>query len=241
MAGLSSRFTRLGFNLPKYMLRMHDNTVFEYAVSSFSKYFRKEHFIFIVLNEHGSHEFITQKLDGLNVLSRDIVALDHRTRGQAETVYAGLTNIAAPKNEPIVIFNIDSVILNYAHHQNLSTADGTLDVVERDGDHWSFIAPDMVANCNKVLFTTEKRRIANLCSTGLYTFKNFELYSDAFRASVAEMQPMTEIYIAPMYNYLIGAGCSIHYRHIDDHYFVSLGTPAEYYSSANKLTNMKIR
>lgn len=40
MAGLSSRFTKAGYILPKYMLYAVDRSLFNVAVSSFEKYFK---------------------------------------------------------------------------------------------------------------------------------------------------------------------------------------------------------
>ena len=40
MAGLSSRFSKGGYTLPKYMLYIKDKTLFNLAVSSFDKYFK---------------------------------------------------------------------------------------------------------------------------------------------------------------------------------------------------------
>ena len=38
MAGLSSRFAKAGYKVPKYMLDIDGNSVFYHAVSSFKRY-----------------------------------------------------------------------------------------------------------------------------------------------------------------------------------------------------------
>ena len=40
MAGLSSRFFKASYDIPKYMLTAHDESLFDHSVKSFSQYFR---------------------------------------------------------------------------------------------------------------------------------------------------------------------------------------------------------
>ena len=47
MAGLSSRFFNAGFKEPKYKLRAHGKTLFEWSVKTFEKLYQTEKFIFI--------------------------------------------------------------------------------------------------------------------------------------------------------------------------------------------------
>ena len=162
---------------------------------TFEKYFDKEHFLFIILDKQGSLEFVEKKICQLNIKNWQVVGLGHPTNGQAETVYRGLSQLKSLQEEPIVIFNIDSVIKNYLHHDRLFELSGTLDVVSLSGDHWSFVAPYHGPSEKRVKFTTEKRRVSDLCSTGLYTFKNFELYADAFEYTQTEGVYENEIYI----------------------------------------------
>src|SRR5690606_30948591 len=106
------------------------------------------------------------------ILNFIIVVLSDETRGQAETVYLGLKNIIDKVDvltEEVYVFNIDS----YRHHfkkPNISKkCDGYIEVFQGEGDHWSFIE---INDSGKVIRTTEKERISNLCSDGLYFFKN---------------------------------------------------------------------
>ena len=47
MAGLSSRFTKAGYTLPKYMLYVVDKSLFFLAVRSFEQYFQTCRFVFV--------------------------------------------------------------------------------------------------------------------------------------------------------------------------------------------------
>lgn len=51
----------------------------------------------------------------------------------------------------------------------------------RGGKHWSFILPDQNGNVSR---TTEKIRISNLCSDGLYYFKDKYIFESAFNNAV---------------------------------------------------------
>lgn len=58
MAGLSRRFRDAGYDVPKYRLELHGQTVFARAVGSFRSLFDAEPFLFIVREEPGVAEFV---------------------------------------------------------------------------------------------------------------------------------------------------------------------------------------
>ena len=83
MAGLSRRFTEAGYELPKYMLPVGEQTVFALAVESFKKYFETEKFIFIARDVKGTKNFIKSECRKLGIKDFQIVILDASTQGQA--------------------------------------------------------------------------------------------------------------------------------------------------------------
>lgn len=242
MAGLSSRFFNAGFNKPKYMLKAHDKTLFEYSVESFKAYFETEAFLFIVRSSYGTPEFVKQKSIELGIKSFSIVTLDHDTRGQAETVYLGLRNIIDNEKvdieQEVTIFNIDTFRPNFIKPNIPSASDGYLEVFKGSGDNWSFALPES-DNSTKVIKTAEKKQISNLCSTGLYQFKSFSIYFNAFEEylSLPEKEwEKGELYIAPIYNILINKGNNIHYHLINEPDVIFCGTPDEYNNLINNLS-----
>ena len=79
--------------------------------------------------------------------------------------------------------------------------------------------------------TAEKNPISNLCSTGLYHFASAADLRAAYLDQVeAGLEGLTrgEIYVAPLYNFLIARGRDIRYRVLDREDVVFFGTPAEY-------------
>ncbi|MCE2572624.1 glycosyltransferase family 2 protein [Motilimonas eburnea] len=229
MAGLSSRFFKAGYQQPKYMLMAHGETLFAHAVNSFKAYFDSETFLFIVRDLYETKAFVTEQAQQLGINQFEIVELTQATRGQAETVTLGLEQVKH-QNTPITIFNIDTFRPGFTFPTIQSQCDGYLEVFQGSGDNWSFAKPEQ-ANSTKVVETAEKRPISDLCSTGLYYFANCQDYLDAYYhyANLPKEQwDQGELYIAPLYNYLIEQGRDIHYHLIQRDDVIFCGVPAEY-------------
>ena len=232
MAGLSSRFTKAGYELPKYMLELHGLTLFEHAILSFVKYFATEEFLFIALdNDFGVKDFILNKVKELKIANCGAVVFSEPTKGQAETVYLGLQQVGYD-DVPITIFNIDTFRpgFTFPNQFDLSAIDGYLETFIGSGANWSNIVP--VNSTDRVLLTAEKQEISKYCCTGLYYWKSSKLFCDLVQKNmqipVTEFQG-NEYYIAPMYNDLIAEGRDIRFTVIDQSGVVFCGTPEEYH------------
>ena len=137
MAGLSSRFFKAGYHIPKYQLPLNNKTIFSWAISSFSNYFITDFFVFIYREIYNTKEFIEQEIQKLGILDYQLICLDHETLGQADTVYQGIANIS--EDTELFIFNIDSKLLNFTKPSWINQCDGYLEVFQGEGNHWSFI------------------------------------------------------------------------------------------------------
>lgn len=231
MAGLSSRFNKAGYSLPKYMLPAHGRPIFDHVIRGFSRCFTSHRFLFICRDIANTPGFVRSRLAGLG-LSEDrtiLQILSGPTEGQSETVALGLDAVIAEPEIPITIFNIDTI-----HHQfrfpapEVLTADGYLEVFRGTGDHWSFVRP---GEADRVVEVTEKLRISDLCSSGLYHFKSVQLFLEAYqRQSMRSVNELmgAERYIAPLYNDLIAGGRDIRFHVIDQTALTFCGVPAEY-------------
>ena len=105
-----------------------------------------------------------------------------------------------------------------------------LEVFRGSGDNWSFAKPSAPGS-TRVSLTTEKNPVSDLCSTGLYYFADAEQFMDAFRAYLARPQSeweKGELYVAPLYNYLIEQGDEVHYHLIERDEVIFCGVPDEY-------------
>ena len=224
MAGLSSRFFNAGFTKPKYMLDIDGASVFAKSVLSFKKYFDDEQFVFVIRDIFNTADFVEQELKDLGVKNYKIISLSHETKGQAETVYL------ATKNEhsdcQIIIFNIDTFRNNYEKPDFIHQCDGYLEVFSAPGDHWSFVLPQDNEN---VLKTTEKDRVSDLCSDGLYYFKRKSDFEKAYLTAVQKSDTVKgEFYIAPLYNNMIANGKNVKFHKIELSEIEFCGTPDEY-------------
>lgn len=236
MAGLSSRFFKAGYTVPKYMLDMNGQTVFTHALRSFENQFGKERFVIICRGDYDTPAFVRAECDraGLPADHLDLVVLDHETSGQAETVEKGLIGAQADLAQSLTIFNIDTFRPGFAYPDAFDMAhiDGYLEVFEGEGDHWSFAKPDPDTEVPyKVAQVAEKVRISNLCSTGLYYFRTVgmfrKLYADIADTDVTTLQG-GERYVAPLYNAAIMDGMDIRYALIPAKDVLFCGTPDEY-------------
>lgn len=232
MAGLSSRFFKAGYTKPKYKLDIYGQSMFRWSVSSFEKYFKTDTFIFVCRNVYETPIFIADEIKKLGIKDYKVICLENETRGQAETVFIGLSSYVKEVqnenilNEDVYIFNIDSKIIRFEKPSFVTSCDGYLEVFKEEGDHWSFVEP---GERGTVLRTTEKDRISDLCSDGLYYFRAVNVYIDLFNKTLqANKFVKNELYIAPMYNDLISQGLTIKYELVERENVIICGTPTEY-------------
>jgi hypothetical protein len=230
MGGASSRFFAAGWNRPKYELPVGSRPLFDLCVGSFAAYIATERFLFVVRAEYGAERFVDEACARLAIQRAEVVALNAPTRGQAETVKLGLERAGVAGDEPVTVFNVDTVRPAFAHPPQLTAWDGYLEVFEGAGDHWSFVEPAGDGS-TRVRRTAEKLRISSLCSTGLYYFARARDFTQAFERAAADpgfMARWRELYVAPLYNFLIERGLDIRYRLIEPSAVIFAGTPAEY-------------
>ncbi|MEL7215562.1 MAG: capsular biosynthesis protein, partial [Pseudomonadota bacterium] len=191
MAGLSSRFSKAGYTLPKYMLPLGDGSMLQQVVKGFSSELQRQPFLFICRDVADTEAFITREMEALPEAPREvrIVVLDAETAGQAETVYAGLAAAGVADATPLTIFNIDSQhrAFSYPTEFNIEEVDGYLEVFGAEGTHWSFVRPDTGSEKpGAVAEVAEKLRISDLCSSGLYHFRRAGLFRELFEATLAD-------------------------------------------------------
>lgn len=245
MAGLSSRFFKAGYSVPKYQLMLpNGQTMFDWAVTSFEHYFKSDHFVFILRDVYGTKSFVEDRLKALGIFNFTIVILEEETRGQAETVYLGLKQLSndITLGAELFIFNIDSRRIDFKKSSVIEDQDvmGYLEVFKGEGDHWSFIK---LNDDGKVVLTTEKDRVSDLCSNGLYFFRSIALFEEIFQRECQKApQELAggELYIAPLYNQLLENGQVVDYELIDCSEIEFCGTPDEYLALCREMTEGKV-
>jgi len=229
MAGLSSRFFNCGYKKPKYMLKLKNKSLFEISVESFSLYFEDELFVFIIRDVFNTFDFVDDKIKSMGILNYNIVVLKEETRGQAETVFLGLDEYKHDGGN-LFIFNIDTFRSDFSMPDLDSMEDGYLEVFKGSGSNWSFVRP-VSNNSTLIDLSSEKNPISNFCCTGLYYFSSIYDFYEAYNYYVnldKESWERGELYVAPLYNYLIEMGKRIHYHLISPEEVEFCGVPEEY-------------
>ncbi|HEX5378849.1 MAG TPA: glycosyltransferase family 2 protein [Phenylobacterium sp.] len=225
MAGRSQRFYDAGHTVAKYRLLLGGESVFAHAVGSFASYFQQSPFLFIVGPDPDAAAFVRFECERLGIADARVVTLDGPTAGQAETVELGAAEVE--HDAPLTIFNIDTFRPGFEFPGSwFGSLDGWLEVFRGEGANWSYVRPAQGEE-PLALETAEKKPISDLCCTGLYHFAR----AGDFRAALAAERrapQAPELYVAPLYNHLIGKGARIGYSLIDSADVIFCGTPAEY-------------
>lgn len=229
MAGASSRFYDAGYRMPKYALPVRGGlTLFDLSVGSFSDFYGDSPFTFIVRDTAGigsAAEFASSHAESLGIRMYEVSVLDECTRGQAETVHAGLAeSMWQSDGLAVAVFNIDTIRHNFGRGTVSAPAgwDAVFEVF-RDGtsdERWSFakFGSDM-----RITETAEKRRISDWCSDGLYVFRDLHTYEWLYGRAV--LAGGFNYYVAPMYNFTPNAYACICDRDADLEF---AGIPEEY-------------
>lgn len=238
MAGLSSRFKKAGYELPKYMLEAHGETLFSHSIGSFENYFDTESFLFIALDVFDTKKFIESQCSEMGIRNFQIVILEAPTKGQAETVYLGVKNIDINDDEHLLIFNIDTFRPGFTWPSEFDafSVDGYLETFIGEGANWSNVLP-ADEGLQTAKMTAEKQEISQYCCTGFYFWRYCSDFCDVFEKY--QQSPLSEVqageyYIAPMYNDLISAGKDIRYSVIDTKDVIFCGVPNEYLNFLSK-------
>ena len=239
MAGLSSRFTKAGYVLPKYMLYVKNRSLFNLAVTSFEKYFDTCRFVFVARNVFDTKTFIEKECELMGIKDFTVVILPQPTKGQAETVLEGIIRADVPNEEPVLIFNIDTFRPGFTFPEDMSGWDGYLEVFVGSGKNWSYAKTES-DDSTLVVETAEKVEISRYCSTGLYYFSSASSFKTAYAQNLEHpCDGKAELYVAPLYNHLIREGKKIHIHVIDRSDVIFSGVPDEYEQILQETINGK--
>lgn len=226
MAGLSQRFFREGYDKPKFMLDVAGRFALDLTIGSFADFIGSETFLFVCRDVFGTPDFVRARATALGIRSHECVVLAAETAGQAETVALGIEAAGVAASEPLTIFNIDTFRIAMPDYRQAGGV-GCLEVFRGTGDNWSFVEPE--GTSDRVVRTTEKDPISDLCCTGLYHFATAETFRSAYRSELQDRTTrQVEHYIAPIYNHLIRAGLPVTYREVPREDVVFCGVPDEY-------------
>lgn len=227
LAGKSSRFREVGIETPKWSLKIGNQSILSRAIQS------------IIKSRRADEEIVLGCLpDQINILKGSlysellsevtIVTIDRTTNGQAESVFRIIEKTKINISERLIIWCGDSAFNSDSF--NFTWRDGNWILVSRlMGDHWSFVRE----RNGKVVEVTEKVRISDNASVGLYAFESLQ---DFLETSPLEIRDgYRESFVAPLYNLLISKRKSVEMFGIDPSDYYPLGTPKEIIETAYRM------
>lgn len=227
MGGLGSRFRKMGYNVPKYMIEAKGKTLFEWSLISLDGYKADvNQYVFIAMKDDNAdvEAFISNKCEELGINNYHVIVLDYLTDGQATTAMKAAQ--FWDRNNALLIYNIDTYVEAGEMNSAELKGDGFIPCFQAEGDHWSFVRLD---ETGKVVEIKEKQRISNYCTLGAYYFKTCGLYEDLYNEYYTKEQELVngEKYVAPLYDYLLSKGGEIYISDIAPERVHVLGTPEE--------------
>lgn len=222
MAGEGRRFKEKGVEEEKWRLRIREKSMFEWALSSLEDFFDEE-FVFITQKDHEARGFIERKCCSLGIERFDVIELDERTDGQATTALAAGRLIE--DSDEIAVYNIDTYVEPRGIEKDKVAGDGHIPVFRAQGDNWSFVEKD---DEDGVVDVAEKKPISELATVGFYYFRTFRDFREAYENLSEEVkEEHGEVYIAPLYRWLLEEGGEVTVQEIDNEQVHILGTPEE--------------
>lgn len=234
MAGRGSRFSEVGYQIPKYEIEVHGKSLFEWSLQSLAQFITPQYrLIFVCLVENRSQEYIKSQCQKMGITNFYVHELDDVTDGQATSAY--LSRDLWIKEDALLIYNIDTAVAPRAlnPHDIPPQCDGWVPCFKAAGTQWSFVKTDQNGWATQV---AEKERISEDASIGLYWFREAQDFVRAYESSLHQSDPLPkgERYIAPLYNFLIQDLKKISISIIDSADVTALGTPADVQAFAAK-------
>jgi len=231
MAGLGSRFSSMGYTIPKPLLPLMGRAMIEVVVENLMV--GQTSSVTLVASEahRGYLENIRRSIEGvassISGASLRVQYLKELSEGPADSVRQCLTSLNL--SAPMIVANSDQYVVGgihelYSHLLGNPTENGLL-VLEDSDPKWSFARLD---EDDIVLEVREKKPISKFATAGIYGFSSPRAFHEALESmDAANDRTNGELYVGPTYNYLESKTKAFHLGTSQDRFF-GLGTPADY-------------
>lgn len=246
MAGLGSRFAKVGIVTPKPLIVVNGVTLLEHSIRSFN--IPNARFI-LITRDFGAvyNEEIRKIATGLRP-EVIIIKIDTVTSGAAETVLAAKDYIDNSSN--LVVYNCDQII-NWDPDQFLEWV-ATGESVIPDGAVVCYKSTDPKNSFARIKLGSrieefkEKEAISDHALIGFHFWKHGSDFVDSARKLIKKFRNngSPECYVSETYNYMLAARKRIHAYHIPNYQYIPLGTPedvARYVGKTNEFNITKPR
>ncbi len=239
MAGLGSRFSKVGYEKPKPFIDVDGKPMIVRVLENLS--FPNARYILIARKEHieKEKELVCQIENDFNAT---FISIDKLTEGTACTVLYARKYIN--NDEPLLIANSDQIVdinifdfINDCKNRNLDGSILTF-VDEYKDPKWSFAKLD---ENNLVTEVKEKIVISEFATVGIYLYSRGRDFVDASIDMIINNDRVNdEFYTCPTYNYAIKDGSKIGIYNIEFDQMHGIGTPEDLNLYMNKIKNDKL-
>lgn len=227
MGGEGSRFSKLGFDMPKPLIEIKGHPFLYWATNSIAKYVDIEDITFVVLKNH-IELYRIDKIILQYYPEAHIEMIDHVLPGPVFTCLEGIKNIT--DGLPILINDCDHMFRCEEINDLLNRGfpyDGGLLTFKSDQPQFSYVQYDEEQN---IIGTIEKKVVSNRAICGAYLFKSADLFRSIAKV-YTENCPYKECFLSGMYNVMCKESFVIKDYLLD--YHVEFGTPDEYKAALN--------
>lgn len=231
MAGLGSRFSKVGYIDPKPFIDINGKTMIERVLDNLK--YEYANYILIVRKEHieGQYKDLLSKIG--TKYNVKFVIVDTITEGTVCSIlYAReLINNDMPLmiaySDQIVDVNINDFINDFYNRQ----LDGSLltFIDKEKSTKWSFVKTDYN---NNVIEVKAKEAISNRAVVGIYLYKTGKMFIDGAIDMIARNDRVLyhntrEFYVCPVYNYIMNYYNKIGFYDITFEQMHGVGTPED--------------
>ncbi len=221
MAGLNTRFHDVGFDIPKYLLPWGEETIIHNILKELGKFDE----VILLANKRDVYfkKELVETIKPLG-LTEDNIHYIGDTNGQAHTAYIG-ASLIKNKKQPFFVHNADTILTgrNFKEIESYM-AHAYVDVFVATNPKYSYVR----SKDGIVTEIVEKCAISPFASSGLYGFRNAEIYEDNYEL-VLNGFTGKELYIANVLGHMIRNGESIGLNELNNEYeTIVLGSPQEY-------------
>jgi NDP-sugar pyrophosphorylase family protein len=233
MAGKGSRFSMVGYELPKPLLLINNKPMVINAIECLPK---PKETIFVGLKEHFEKYEIQEQLN--NVENQKTILIDETTNGQATTCMIAIKENNIDDDESILISACDNgVYYNIEKYDELMKNDNN-DIIlwTFDNNPTSLLYPQMYAwvdvnNDDNVVEISNKKQFVNKrnknCIIGTMFFRKSKYFTEGYNYIIKnDVKTNNEFYVDDMLNYLIKVGYTVKNFTVD--YYLCWGTPNDY-------------
>lgn len=236
MAGRGSRYSNEGYQVPKPLIKVGGKPMVLWALQGL-RTLKVSKYVFVVLQEH-ERRFDVSGLIKKNVSAPvEFIFLEHVTEGQLCTVLAARNHM--DPIEDLLVASSDTLVIGDLQGDIIKTSwDGIISVADLPGEQWSFARTDTQG---KVVEVSEKKRISDHASTGLYYFRRAQdLLRFADQIIGDKEKTRGEYYVMPVYQKFIAAGLDVGLSRAEAMW--DMGTPeAKARFEKKYIANLKVR